>query len=162
MFIWEDRITVALPGEDMPVVRRVTAETRAEVLTEGQIRTSSRPTLTRMALGSVLPGTALIPGLAFQKRSTHDDRQLFFIVEQSDWNHISALDPRSADISEMRQVAMSLNAVARRLRTAAEGPTPDARDRTMEQLERLGKLRESGVLSKAEFEEKKAKLLDEL
>ena len=35
-----------------------------------------------MAIGSILPGTTLIPGLARQKTTVHDDRELYVVVEQ--------------------------------------------------------------------------------
>ncbi len=35
-----------------------------------------------MAIGSILPGTTLIPGLAWQKTTVHDDRELYVVVEQ--------------------------------------------------------------------------------
>ena len=44
----------------------------AQVYQDGEIQITQRPTLTRMAAGAILPGSALIPGLAFQKKKKND------------------------------------------------------------------------------------------
>ena len=60
--LWEDRLV----GNGFVIP--LTTSVSAEVHESGSVDVERRPTLTRMAVGAILPGTALIPGLAFQKR----------------------------------------------------------------------------------------------
>jgi hypothetical protein len=175
-YIWADRIVSIdemAEGDLAAGIHAVDSTTRAEVMTEGQLRTTKRPTLTRMAAGSVLPGTALIPGLAFQKKETIDDRRLFLTIEQANWGKIIELDPEKVDHVEMREVAMRLNQAANQSapdRQSASGVAQDAGGDAdlgspagpdvTSQLEKLGQLRDAGVLSDDEFHEGKRKLLD--
>ena len=80
--IWTDRVLVY---SDPPVFHALDGNVRASVETAGQLMQSSRPTLTRMAVGAVLPGSALIPGFALQKKEITDSRELFFVLEHPDW-----------------------------------------------------------------------------
>src|SRR2546426_438490 len=75
-------------------ILRAAGRVQARVETSGNVFITQRPTLTRMALGAALPGTALIPGLAFQKKKKHDHRQLYLIVEHPEWSIVESLDPR--------------------------------------------------------------------
>jgi hypothetical protein len=136
-------------------------DAQAEIMTEGELRTTKRPTLTRMAIGSVLPGTALIPGLAFQKKETVDDRRLFFTIELRDWAKIIELDPQKVDIGEVRQVAMAINAAARQIadqEAKANAARVDS-DSALDRLKKLGELRDAGVITEEEFAAKKSALL---
>lgn len=93
ILFFEDRIVVydeAGGYSAGPKLLRVDGSTHAEVMSEGELRTTKRPTLTRMAVGSILPGTALIPGFAFQKEENVDDRRLLFTVEHADWGKSSS------------------------------------------------------------------------
>ena len=72
---------------------------------------SSRPTLTRMAVGAVLPGSALIPGFALQKKEITDSRELFFVLEHPDWLETVQIAPEYE--GEMKKVAAGVNQAAR-------------------------------------------------
>jgi hypothetical protein len=52
-----------------------------------------------MAAGSILPGTALIPGLAFQKKKKNDLRETVFTVSGVDWSLSVEISPKSIDDS---------------------------------------------------------------
>jgi len=164
-YIWEDRIIVFDPPQQGgTVVRLMSPGTHAEVMTEGQLSTTSRPTLTRMALGSVLPGSALIPGLVFQKTQVHDSRRLFFTIEQEDWAKIIELDPNLTDPGAMRQVALEANLAAKRLQKEPNDPEsePPWQGDERQRLEKLTKLFESGLISTSEYEEKRASIIEEI
>lgn len=114
--IWRDRIVLYDQGFE---VHRMDAHVRASVETAGELMVSKRPTLTRMAVGSVLPGTALIPGLAFQKQTIRDTRALFLALEHPKWGRLIQVAPQHE--AAMRQVAINVNQAATRLGHADEG-----------------------------------------
>jgi Short C-terminal domain len=157
--MWQDRIVMYDQGFE---VQRMDGKVHASVETAGELIRSQRPTLTRMMVGSVLPGSALIPGLAFQKQTVQDTRALFFVLEHPKWGRMIQLSPEYE--AALRQVAHAVNQTALRLghQTAEEADAGNRRDSTLSALKQLGELHDAGVLTDAEFETKKAKLLEEL
>lgn len=138
------------------VVKKVNQHVRASIQTAGEV--SRRPTLTRMALGSVLPGTALIPGLALQK--TTDNRQLLFVLEHPEWVRFVELAPDFRGTAQ--QLATRVNQAAAKVghdldaagvADLAGGPS------YLEELKQLGELRDAGVLTEEEFATQKALVL---
>ena len=133
-------------------VHPLDGHTKASVSLDGQIIVSQRPTLTRMAVGSVLPGTALIPGLAFQKKTTTDTRVALFTIAHPDWVVSTQIDPDS--IALVRPFADRVNAHCQRIDSAAsadaDGTLPGDR---LERLERLQRLIESGLISPEQAKE---------
>lgn len=97
------------------------ADVSASVEVDGQILQSSRPTMSRMAMGAVLPGSALLVGLALPKSKTDDRRRAFFRVTHPEWQIAERLDPDGAP--ELRGVAAQVNAIAASLarREVAQG-----------------------------------------
>ena len=87
---------------------------RATVERGGSIQRTQRPTLTRMAIGSVLPGTALIPGFATRKTTVHDDRELHLVIEHPEWARLMKLDPSFGH--QARAVAVAINQAANELK----------------------------------------------
>lgn len=156
IWIWEDRILAADKS-----VYAMDGHVHAEVDTAGNISVSRRPTLTRMAMGAMLPGSALIPGFALAKKETLDSRELYFILEHPEWGAVVKVEPQFGEA--VRTIAVGVNQAARRLAKTDTVPavpapgTPDVLDR----LHRLGELRASGVLTDEEFAAQKAKLLAE-
>jgi hypothetical protein len=69
--------------------------------------------LTRMAMGSVLPGTALIPRPGAAKTEIHDTRELFFIVEHPEWHRLVKIDPHYA--GAVRELVVAVNQAAREI-----------------------------------------------
>lgn len=130
---------------------------RASVESAGQLVSSSRPTLTRMAVGSVIPGSALIVGMALPKTTTRDTRSLYFVIEHPDWIHTVQLDPALTDEAVMRLVVAAVNRAAEAL---APPTGSDISDR-LDQLARLGELRDAGVLTADEFVAEKARILNQ-
>jgi len=77
-------------------VRIMDERVSASVEVGGQVLQSSRPTLTRMAMGSVLPGSALLVGLAVPKTATKDMRTASFILVHPEWRIVEPMDPDGA------------------------------------------------------------------
>ncbi len=147
--VWSDRIitnTVAYP---------ITAQTGAEVYLDGQVIVTQRPTLTRMALFAPLPGSALLPGLAAQKKETTDRRRAEVQIRDVNWSLRAAVNPDAMSVP--RQLAEQVNSIA--VAVAQRIPTrpPDAD--LLTQLERLALLIEKGVVSAVEAERIKQALL---
>lgn len=150
------------------------ADVRASVEVDGQILQSSRPTMTRMAFGSILPGSALLVGLAMPKTETKDSRRAQFILVHPAWRIEERLDPDNAH--QLTGLAGQVNAIAesrqRREASAAASqvaapatPTAAARAETStpgglaEELTKLASLRDAGILTDEEFAAAKARLL---
>jgi hypothetical protein len=133
----------------------------ASVETAGTITTSRRPTLSRMAVGSILPGSALIPGFALAKKETWDYREMYFVLEHPEGGAVIKVDPQYGH--EVRQVALAVNAAAdklRRKRAPASAPGGAAVASTAEVLTQLADLRDRGALTDEEFEREKARLFE--
>jgi len=73
---------VLLQGNEL---RLIDGDVSAEVTSNGGVQVTHRPTVTRMAAGAILPGSALIPGLAFQKKKTVDSRTTYFVCAHPEW-----------------------------------------------------------------------------
>lgn len=86
------------------------ADVSASVEVDGQILQSSRPTMSRMAIGSILPGSALLVGMALPKTKTDDRRRAFFRITHPKWHISERLDPDGAP--ELRGIAAQVNAIA--------------------------------------------------
>ena len=163
--VYSDRL---FHGDDAYVID---AHTNAQVFLDGLEQITQRPTLTRMALLAPLPGSALIPGLALQKKKKNDMRHAEFVVASTDWAVSTPVNPDA--ISEPRRIAQMINCAAD-ARAASPSPSPMTSPMTtptvpmpaapaahdlVGQLERLSALRAQGALTEAEFDEMKARLL---
>jgi Short C-terminal domain len=164
ILVWSDRVVVK-NDHGGATIYPVDEHLRATMETAGSITVTKHPTLTRMAAGALLPGSALIPGFAFQKKQTHDSRELYFVIEHPEWAAMAQVNPNFA--AAVREVTMKLNQAAakrslerQRERDASE--TRSSRADALEQLARLGQLRDAGVLTSAEFESQKAKILSDM
>jgi hypothetical protein len=140
-------------------VRVLDDRVSASVEVGGQVLQSTRPTMTRMAVGSVLPGSALLVGLATPKTKTTDLRTASFILVHPEWRIVEPIDPDGA--KAVSGLAAQINAIAAQ-RRAASATTPTAASPVTSVADELGKLaalREAGVLTDAEFATAKARLL---
>lgn len=130
---------------------------QADVYQDGDIQVIQRPTMTRMAAGAILPGSALIPGLAFQKKKKSDLRKTTFIVAHSEWQLSVEISPK--DVTRARSIASQLNLAAR---TAAKNSV-QVPDRIVpskvDELIKLDKLVSAGAISLEEFEKIKAEII---
>jgi Short C-terminal domain len=159
---WGDRILAADRS-----VYLMDENVRATVDTAGSISISRRPTLTRMAAGSILPGSALIPGFALAKKETFDSRELYFLLEHPAGAAVIQVDPQYGHVT--RQVAAGINAAAAQIGRAKRRQAGDPHesgstkhdDRTavLAQLEKLGELLERNILTDDEFQTEKARIL---
>jgi hypothetical protein len=138
-------------------VRRVDERVSASVEVGGQVLQSSRPTLTRMAMGSVLPGSALLVGLAVPKTATKDMRTASFILVHPEWRIVEPIDPDGAQ--EVSGLAAQINAIAAQRRSLSEEPASALPPSLADELTKLAGLRDAGVLTDGEFAAAKARLL---
>ncbi|WP_277959294.1 hypothetical protein [Frigoribacterium faeni] len=136
----------------------IDAYTSAQVYLDGQELITQRPTLTRMALLSPLPGSAIIPGMALQKKEKHDTRQGEFQVGGRGWAVRVMVHPDK--LSVPRQMAEQINRHA----SAAADALPSAQlaepalkevsastgTDVLSQLERLHSLIASGAITQDE------------
>ena len=133
----------------------------AQVYQDGEIQITQRPTLTRMAAGSILPGSALIPGLAFQKKKKNDLRETVFIVSGVDWSLKVDISPNQ--VTAARSIATQINQAAKKIGkttpTNTDGVTTPTAGSKVDQLTKLESLRSSGVISEDEFVLLKSQIL---
>jgi hypothetical protein len=111
-------------------------------------------------MGAMLPGSALIPGLALAKKETSDHRELYFILEHPEWGAVVKVDPALGEV--VRTIAAGVNQAAYRLAPVADASATAVAADPLERLEKLGQLRDAGVLTEEEFLTQKAKLLNAL
>jgi len=155
----------------------------ASVEIDGTILESSRPTLTRMAIGSALPGSALIVGFAIPKKTREDKRSASFNIVHPRWRIHEKLYPDRAP--DTRGIAAQINAMAgaKARRAAVEPPAapptsnPSAEqaapaapaapaaatsgiDEQLAQLERVAAMAAAGQLSAEDAATMRAKILD--
>lgn len=144
------------------------ADVAASVEVDGHVLESSRPTLTRMGIGSVLPGSALLVGLALPKTKREDTRTARFIIVHPRWRIEERLDPNSA--GSTRGVAAQINAAASSQRRSAVQPPSEARSSSareffspvadeLDQLERIAAMEAAGELSPTQAEAMRKRLL---
>ncbi|WP_224404092.1 hypothetical protein [Pseudonocardia sp. ICBG1034] len=130
-------------------VHRMDPFVSAAVQLDGNVVVSHRPTLTRMMVGSVLPGTALIPGLAFQKKQEHDNRTATVTISHPEWSVGIAINPDQ--LASPRSIAGRINATADQLQRQEALPTTDIganneSDR-ISKLERIAALLAQGLIT---------------
>jgi hypothetical protein len=133
----------------------------AQVYQDGEIQITQRPTLTRMAAGSILPGTALIPGLAFQKKKKNDLRETVFTVSGIDWSLSVEISPNQ--VTTARSIATQINQSAKKISKTtpliATEVSPPTAGSKVDQLTKLESLRSSGAISEDEFALLKSQIL---
>jgi hypothetical protein len=85
---------------------------RAAVDTAGNLATSSRATLTRMAAGGLMFGpVGLLAGGLLKKNKTHDMRELYLMLEGAEFATLVAC--RAEDGQQVRQLAAAVNHAAK-------------------------------------------------
>jgi hypothetical protein len=155
--VYSDRI---FHGDTVYVIDETTG---AQVTLDGQVQITQRPTLTRMAILSPLPGTALIPGLALQKKRQNDLRTASFIAASSKWSFTIPIDPN--DINKPREIAERINSIAGEMeRRVTAQPVHNVTQVTpaskVSELSELKQLLDSGVISEAEADKLKQEILN--
>jgi hypothetical protein len=136
----------------------IDAYTSAQVYLDGQELITQRPTLARMALLSPLPGSAIIPGMALQKKEKHDTRQGEFQVGGRGWAVRVMVHPDR--LSVPRQMAEQINRhasaaadalpVAPLAEPALKEASASGETDVLSQLERLHSLIASGAITQDE------------
>src|SRR5262249_45268418 len=78
----------------------------------GNLAVTKRVTVTRLIAGGV------VGGLLFQKKQTHDSRELYLLVEGPGWATMAKCDPNAG--AAVRQFAQQINVAAHSAATWAE------------------------------------------
>ncbi len=136
--------------------------TTAEVFLDGQKQIVTRASLTSAAIGSILPGSAIIPALAAPSKKTHDLRSAQLIIGSTSWSWPLQIHPDAAGAA--RAFAQRVNALAAQRRSMTTAPTElsiDPAPDVLTQLERLAKLQEAGLVTADEAASLKATILAE-
>lgn len=144
---------------EQKVVRQLDRYVEIELETLGGIIENRRPTLTRMAVGSPLPGTAMIPGLAFQKTTFEDRRQAFLSIMHPEWVFHLPVHPDHAPAMKVFILATRRAIQELGADQAIDGPATLGAGAPIDELERLGRLRDGGVIDEAEFTALKQQVL---
>ena len=152
--------------------------TSAQVYLDGIKQITQRPTLTRMALLSPLPGSALVPGLALQKKETNDLRTAEFQITGRGWNVTVPIHPDN--LSGPRSIAEQINMITleRRTNTGEANPGSNTNTRAvgqspvhdqsgtvvkpiniLDELTKLQALVDSGMITTEEAQSLKANLM---
>lgn len=137
------------------------AYTSASVFVDGTDQITQRPTLSRMALLAPLPGSALIPGLALQKKQINDFRDITFSVSGNGWHYAATISP--AGLQAARLIAEKVNSLARSFsptpspnsperQNLTNSPVRSSQDDLISKLEKLKALSDSGAITTEEFE----------
>lgn len=140
--------------------------TSAQVYLDGQTQVVQRPTLTRMALLSPLPGSAIIAGMALQKKTTIDTREAEFQIGSVGWQLRIRIAPGS--VNSARAIAEQVNRVASSLEKQPLAASPKAGGSTestsgaIEQLERIEYLVDRGAIDSDEAGRLRTLILDAL
>ena len=153
--VYEDRI---IQGS---IAHAIDSITQAQIYLDGQTQVTTRPTLTRAALLSPLPGSALLPSLALAKKEKIDSREAEFQVGSVGWTLTVPLEPDL--LSEPRSIANRINAIANTIQDRGEErsaplPTQPAYD-IVAQIERIVALQDSGAITTEQAEIMKSKLI---
>lgn len=140
----------------------IDASTQAQVFLDGQVQVTTRPSMTAGLIGSVLPGTALLPAMAFGKKEKTDTRQAEFHVGSRDWI-ISMRIPVQA-VGAARSIAQRINAIAdgieRDSRTSAPVASAASSDADLAgQIERIVELERSGAITAEQAAAMKARVI---
>lgn len=147
--IYSDRV---IAGSE---VHPIDENTTATVFLDGAEQVVQRPTLTRMALLSPLPGSALAPGMALQKKTKVDTREVTFSIASAEWQFTCRTHPTL--FADAKSIAERVNAIASKLEKATRNE-PQNVD-SLSQLKQLKELLDSGAISESEFQAMKSKIL---
>lgn len=157
--VFEDRVEQG--GKAYPI----DGSTQAQVYLDGQSQITTRPTATRAVLLSPLPGSALLPALAFAKKEKHDTRVAEFQVGGQGWTFTVPVSPDR--MSGPRATAQRVNSIAaakdaehaRAAAAAAARPTQPMPTDLVSQIERVVALEESGAITAEQAAALKARLI---
>jgi hypothetical protein len=106
ILLYEDRLAWA-PGGGTWTYYPLGPDVKTQVDTAGNIYSTERTTLTRMAAGGAILGKAgVVAGAAARKTNTHDSRELYLLVEASEFSVVVSCAPD--DGSRVRQLASQI------------------------------------------------------
>jgi hypothetical protein len=137
-------------------VHALDEHTSASVFVDGLDEITQRPTLTRMLAFSPLPGSAILPGLALQKKTRNDLREVTFSISSADWQFTVRLSPDG--IQAAKSIAERVNSIASKIERAASSVPTQAKP-LIDDLIKIASMLESGLISRDEFEIMKLRIM---
>ncbi len=156
--VFDDRVHMGRVAYPIDVL------TEAQVYVDGQVQVTTRPSMTAAAFGSILPGTALIPAMAFGKKEKTDTRVAEFHIGSRGWV-LKTRIPIGA-LSDARATAQRVNAIAagiQRVRPAEADPVPEAPAASApditSQIERIVELERAGAITPEQAAAMKAQII---
>jgi Short C-terminal domain len=163
-----------MPGSERPVASYAPSLRSIKVYPSGRIKYQGKS-------GSVIGATASVEAYGSKEGRRRDKRQVVLRIEGPEVSIVAPLPINGVQPQKhARHFAAIVNDLATELagqpgspwpssswsgpaplesEPAASGPSPPAQADILEQLERLGRLRDSGVLTEDEFKAQKAALL---
>jgi len=147
-------------------VHPIDAFTGAQVTLGGITQITQRPTLTRVAILSPLSGTALIPGLAPQKKTSNDMRVATFIAASTDWSFTITISPDNMNgprriAEQINRVAQSMESGLTRIQPKSPVAIPEPQQVTskIEEIKELHALLQLDVITQQEFDALKNEII---
>lgn len=148
--IYSDRLLIG------QTCRVMDASVSVAIEVDGQLVVSHRPTMTRMAAGAALPGSALLVGLATQKRIVNDGRSAQLVVAHPEW--VVAIQVKPEAVPDLRPIAARVNSIADSMSNGAQ-PVASSESK-LDQLERLNELLKSGAISEVQAANLREEILE--
>jgi hypothetical protein len=155
MQVYTDRLVT-----DEGQVLAMSGDVVADVEISGNQTATRGRNLAAKAVGTAVLGPIGLFGIGNATTKVTDTREVFLTVQGPDWQVSRRYGPDTAIFA--RAFAQAVNLTARIITPDAPPPTQrdqPVREDPLERIEKLGKLRDSGLLTDAEFEEQKKKLL---
>lgn len=134
--------------------------TNAQVFLDGQKQVNYQPSAVAGLVGAVLPGTALIPMMAFQVKKVDDTRRAEFVIVGEGWSLNRQIPVK--DVNLARTLAERINQRTAATKGASSKQSEQQSANSLNSIEKLAELRDKGLISDAEYETKKTELLDRL
>lgn len=135
----------------------IDSKVTADVIFDGQVQVSRRPTLTRMGILSPLPGSALIAGFALGKKETHDSRQVHVVIAHPDWSLSVRVKP--GDLAHAKIMASRINSLADSKATKVKPAEEVVSRDKISRLQEVKTLLDSGFITEQEAQNMKNEIL---
>lgn len=129
----------------------LTPDTKATVEAAGNISVTRGRNLASKAVGGLMTGGVGFFAFGNAKERTTDARELYLIVEGSDWAYTRQLDPDHGALARSFAAAVNVAAKNSQLSEASPSDGPSADD-PLERVQILARLRDTGALSQADFD----------
>lgn len=157
--VYRNPPVIVLPTQDGGDMERhaITAATNASVDSAGGIAATRGRNLAAKGAATLVIGPLGTLMFGNAKEKIHDGRELYLLANDPEWSFVIPVHPDLG--GDIRMFALAINQVAA-AQKAPSASSETSADSTIESLERLVSLRDSGALTDEEFETQKRRLLD--